>query len=136
MRRLKSPTLQQWGCGHHWKTTTSRPGEGDILRVRYLTCQRCGLKVKTEERLAVPWDERDFIALVAQAFPEDAVVDITTLKTQSLLGGGLSWLNAHLIPHGWQLDLLKDQGSVVGVVRRRLSPEAFGDTNGEVDKGT
>jgi len=73
MRRLHPPTLTQWGCDHRWKTTTSRPGKGDILRVRYLTCRRCGLKVKTEERLAVPWDAQGFIALVAQAFPEGAV---------------------------------------------------------------
>jgi hypothetical protein len=54
MRRLKSPTLQQWGCHHRWKTTTSRPGDDDVVRIRYLICRRCGLKVKTEERLAVP----------------------------------------------------------------------------------
>jgi hypothetical protein len=90
------------------------------VRIRYLTCRRCGLKVKTEEWLAVPWEERDFMALVAQAFPEDAVADVATLQTQGLFGEGLSRLNAHLIPHGWQLDLVRDQGCVVGVVRRRL----------------
>jgi hypothetical protein len=52
--------------------------------VRYLTCRRCGLKVKTEERLAVPWNERDLMALVAQAFPEGAVADVATLKMQGL----------------------------------------------------
>jgi hypothetical protein len=103
--------------------------------VRYLTCRRCGLKVKTEERLAVPWNERDLMALVAQAFPEGAVADVATLKMQGLRGGGLSRLNQHLLPHGWQVDLVKDRGRVVGVMRRRLSPDAFGDTNGELDKG-
>jgi hypothetical protein len=132
---LHSPTLEQWGCEHRWKTTTSRPGQGDIVRMRYLTCQRCGLKVKTEERLAVPWDERDFLGLVAEAFPEDAVVDVATLRTQGLLGGNLSQLNAHLVPHGWQLDLVRDQGRVVGVVRQRVSADAVEDTNGEVDQG-
>ena len=136
MRRLHPPTLGQWACPHRWKTRTSRPGKDDVVRLRYLTCQRCGLKVKTEERLAVPWDKRDFIALVAEAFPEDTVVDGASLKAWGLLNGGLSQLNAHLVPHGWHLDLVKDQGRVVGVVRRRLSPEAFRDTNGEVDKGT
>jgi len=38
MRRLHPPTLSQWACDHRWKTTTSRPSEGDIVEVRYLTC--------------------------------------------------------------------------------------------------
>jgi hypothetical protein len=120
MRRLHPPTLSQWGCAHQWKTITSRPGKGGVVRVRYLTCRRCGLKVKTEERLAVPWDERDFMALVAQVFPEDAVADVAMLKMRGLLDGELSPLNACLVPHGWHLDLVRDQGGVVGVVRRRL----------------
>jgi hypothetical protein len=103
--------------------------------MRYLTCRRCGLKVKSEERLGVPWDERDFMALVAQAFPGDAVTDLATLKAHGLLGEGLSQLNARLVPHGWQLKLVWDQGRVVGVIRRRMSPEAGEDTNGEVDEG-
>jgi hypothetical protein len=135
VRRLQPPTLAQWTCAHQWRTTTSRPGKGDILRVRYLTCRRCGLKVKTEEQLAVSWGEQELVALVAQAFPEDAVVDMATLKAHGLLGGGLSQLNACLVPHGWQLKLVRDQGRVVGVIRRRMSPEVGEDTNGEVDKG-
>src|SRR5215475_13222189 len=79
VRRLHPPTLMQWACAHQWKTTTSRPGKGDIVRLRYLACQRCGLKVKSEERLVVLWDERDFLGLVAETFPEDAVVDVATL---------------------------------------------------------
>jgi hypothetical protein len=128
VRRLHSPTLAQWACAHKWKTTTSRPGKGDIVRLRYLTCQRCGLKVKTQERLAVPWNEGDFLGLVAQAFPEEAVADVATLRTEGLLGGGLSRLNARLVPHGWQLNLLRDQGRVVGVVRRRIPPGVSGAT--------
>jgi hypothetical protein len=134
VRRLQPPTLAQWTCAHQWKTTTSRPGKGDILRVRYLTCRRCGLKVKTEERLAVPWDERAFLGLVAQVFPEDAVVDVAALKAHGLLGGGLARLNVHLVHYGWQLDLVRDQGRVVEVIWRRMSPEAGEDTNGEVDE--
>jgi hypothetical protein len=125
VRRLQPPTLSQWGCEHQWKTTTSRPGKGDLVRVRYLSCRRCGLKVKTEERLAVPWDERDFMALVAQVFPEDAVADVAMLKMHGLLAEDLSRLNVHLLPHGWQLELVRDQGRVVGVVRRRLAREAW-----------
>jgi hypothetical protein len=135
VRRLHAPTLAQWTCAHQWKTTTSRPGEGDVVRVRYLTCQRCGLKVKTEERLAVPWGEQDFMALVAQTFPEDAVADVATLREQGLLGGDLSRLNAHLLPLGWQLDLVWDLGRMVGVVRRRISLLATERTSGELDKG-
>lgn len=135
MRVLHPPTLAQWGCEHRWKTTTSRLGEGDIIRVRYLTCRRCGLKVKTEERPAVPWDERELVALVTRAFPEGDMADVATLWTHGLPGEGLSRLNAYLVPHGWQLDLVWDQGRVVGVVRRRMSPEVLVDTNGELDKG-
>jgi hypothetical protein len=128
VRRLHPPTLVQWGCVHRWKTTTSRPGNDSVLRVRYLTCRRCGLKVKTEERLAVPWDERDFMVLLAQVFPEDAVVDVGTLRTHGLLGGDLSRLNTQLIPYGWQLEPVRDQGRVVGAVRRRIPPEVSGGT--------
>jgi hypothetical protein len=135
VRRLHPPTLAQWTCAHRWKTTTSRPGQHGIVRVRYLTCQRCGLKVKTEERLAVPWDNGDFMTLVAQMFPENEVVDVAMLKTHGLLGGGLLRLNAHLLPHSWQLELVRDQERVVGVVRRRRSPEAVGGTNTKQGRG-
>jgi hypothetical protein len=97
--------------------------------VRYLTCLSCGLKVKTEERLAVPWDERDFMALVAQVFPEDTIINVAIMKAQGLLGDGLSQLNAHLVPHSWQLEPVRDQGLVVGIVRRRMSSEVLGGTN-------
>jgi hypothetical protein len=132
---LHPPTLSQWGCEHRWKTTTSRPGEDGILRLRYLTCKTCGLKVKSEEQLAVPWNERDFMSLVAQIFPEGAVVDVETLKAHGWLGGGVSQLNAHLVPHGWQLDLVRDRGRVAGIVRRRMSPDASGGAKGALDSG-
>lgn len=74
MRRLKPPTLLQWGCAHQWKTTHSRP-QGDTLhRVRYHTCLKCGLRAKTEERLAVPWNEGDLVALVKALLPEGTPV--------------------------------------------------------------
>jgi hypothetical protein len=91
--------------------------------------------VKTEERLAVPWNEQDVMAYVAQAFPEDTMVDMASLKAWGLPGGGLSQLNAHLVPHGWQLELMRDQGQMVGLVRRRLSPDMPGNTNDAVDTG-
>jgi hypothetical protein len=62
------------------------------------------------------------MTLLTQIFPEDAVANVTTLRTQGLLGGGLSQLQARLAPHGWELDLVRDRGRVVGVVRRRIPP--------------
>jgi hypothetical protein len=117
--------MAQWGCEHRWKTTTTRPGHDDILRMRYLTCRRCGLKVKTAERLAVSWDERDFLAFVADAFPEDAVADVAALEAHGLFNEGLSRLNGQLVPHGWQLELVRDQGRIAGIARRRILPEAL-----------
>jgi hypothetical protein len=136
VRRLHPPMLTQWACAHRWKTITSRRGNGNIVRIRYLTCRRCGLKVKTEEQLAVPWDTRDLMTLVAQVFPEDAVVDVETLRVQDLLNGGLSQLNVHLVPHGWQLDLVRDRPRVVGVVRRRILAEEGVDINSRLDTAT
>jgi hypothetical protein len=98
VRRLHPPTLAQWGCDHRWKTTTSRPGEGDIVRVRYLTCRRCGLKVKTEERLAVPWDEADLVARVKAVMPEGEAV---SLRECGIMGLPLARLNARLAPLGY-----------------------------------
>jgi hypothetical protein len=82
----------------------------------------------------VPWDEWHLMAMITQAFPEGGVADVATLKTQGLLSGDLSRLNAHLIPHGWQLDLVRDQGRVVGAVRRRASADAVEAMNGEPNK--
>src|SRR6266536_3225281 len=128
MRRLQAPTLRQWGCAHQWKTTHSLPQEDALHRLRYHKCRRCGLRVKTEEHLAVPWGEGTLMTVVAPAFPEGVVVDVAMLRTQGLLGRGLSRLNARLAPHGWQLDLVRDRGRVVGVVRRRIPPEGPGGT--------
>jgi hypothetical protein len=98
VRRLHPPTLAQWGCDHRWKTTTSRPGEGDIVRVRYLTCRRCGLKVKTEERLAVPWDESDLFDQVKTLLPEGQAV---ALRDRGITELPLARLNARLAPLGY-----------------------------------
>jgi hypothetical protein len=100
MRRLQPPTLTQWGCAHRWKTTTSRPGDGDILRVRYLTCRRCGLKLKTEERPAVPWDDADFIAQVKALLPEGEPV---FLRDRGIPELPLEALNGRLEPRGYRI---------------------------------
>jgi hypothetical protein len=108
MRRLNPPTLAQWGCQHRWKTTTSRPGGGDILRVRYLTCRRCGLKLKTEERLAVPWDEGDLVAQVKALLPEGQAV---ALRDKGITELPLAALNARLAPHGYVIRASKGRDS-------------------------
>ena len=40
-----------------------------MVRMRYLTCRRCGLKVKTEERLAVPWGDAALVEQVRRYYP-------------------------------------------------------------------
>jgi hypothetical protein len=122
MRRLIPPTLRQWGCTHHWKEQSTKVLGDKLHRVRYYFCQRCQLRVKTREVPEVPWDEGTLMAVVAQVFPEGVVADLATMREQGLLGGGLSRLNARLAPHGWQLDVVRHRGRIVGVVRRRIPP--------------
>ena len=95
MRRLHPPTLAQWSCQHRWKTTTTRPGHDDIVRVRYLTCRCCGLKVKTEERLAVPWSEASLVDHVKALLPEGETV---ALRDKGVTELPLARLNARLVP--------------------------------------
>jgi hypothetical protein len=100
MRSLHPPTLTQWTCEHRWKTTTSRPGEGDVICVRYLTCQRCGLKLKTDERPAVPWKETDLVAQVEAMLPEGKPV---YLRDRGVTEPPLEALNGHLKPLGYRI---------------------------------
>jgi len=95
---LHSPTLVQWGCAHRWKTTTTRPGHEDIVRMRYLTCRRYGLKVKTHERLAVPWDAEDLVDQVKAWLPEGQAV---ALRDKGITELPLAWLNARLASYGY-----------------------------------
>jgi hypothetical protein len=98
MRVLRPPTVRQWSCTHRWKTTTTRRGDDDIVRMRYLTCRRCGLKVKTEERLAVPWDEADLVDQVKALLPEGQTV---VLRDKGIIELPLARLNAWLAPLGY-----------------------------------
>jgi hypothetical protein len=66
--------------------------------MRYLTCRRCGLKVKTEERLAVPWDEADLVEQVKALLPEGQAV---ALRDKGITELPLAQLNARLAPHGY-----------------------------------
>jgi hypothetical protein len=91
MRQLKPPTLQQWGCAHQWSVTHTRSGWPEPWpRVRYMRCSRCGLRVKTEELLDVPWDERDMVAQVQQLLPEGKAVALRRHGITTLLLAGLN----------------------------------------------
>ena len=104
MRVLHPPTFVQWGCAHRWKTTTTWPVHDDVVRMRYLTCRRCGLKVKTEERLVVPWDEGDMVAQVKALLPEGQAV---ALRDKGIAELPLARLNARLAPHGYVIHASK-----------------------------
>jgi hypothetical protein len=147
MRVLRSPTLVQWGCAHRWKTTTTRPGHNDVVRMRYLTCRRCGLKVKTEERLVVPWDEDDLVDQVKALLPEGQAV---ALWDKGITELPLGRLNARLAPYGYVIHAKKGRdrtrlvacadhdGQVTpyGVFELRLmAPEASGRTNSQEPGG-
>src|SRR5882724_11947639 len=139
VRVLHSPTLVQWGCAHRWKTTTTRPGHEDIVRMRYLTCRRYGLKVKTHERLAVPWDAEDLVDQVKALLPEGQAV---ALRDKGITELPLAWLNARLACYGYIIHASKSQDAKhlvtctgeVGRVEqfglfefRRMSPASPGD---------
>jgi hypothetical protein len=96
--------LVQWGCAHRWKTTTTRRGDADVVRMRYLTCRRCRLKVKTHERLAVPWDDADLVAQVKALLPEGQAV---ALRDKGITELPLARLNARLAPYGYVIHARK-----------------------------
>jgi hypothetical protein len=108
VRVLRPPTVMQWGCVHRWKTTTTRRGDDDVVRMRYLTCRRCGLKVKTEERLAVPWDEADLVDQVKALLPEGQAV---ALRDKGVTELPLARLNARLAPYGYVIHASKGRES-------------------------
>jgi hypothetical protein len=132
----------QWGCAHRWKTTTTRPGHDEVVRMRYLTCRRCGLKVKTEERLAVPWDEDDLVDQVKALLPEGQA---EALWDKGITELPLARLNARLAPHGYVIHASKgrDRTRLVACMDhdgkvtpyevfklRLMAPEASARTNG------
>jgi hypothetical protein len=83
---------------HHRKTTKYQPGEDEFVRVHNPTWQRCGLKIKTEERLAVPWDAGDLVAQVKAWLPEGRFV---ALRDKGITELPLARLNARLASHGY-----------------------------------
>jgi hypothetical protein len=143
MRRMKPISLQQWGCAHAWKTTHSLPQEDALHRIRHHKCGRCGLRVKTEERLVNPWDEADLLTQVKALLPEGQAV---ALRDQGISELPLAGLNARLSAQGYAIDATKgsdlqrlvactaEAGQVewFGVFElRRLSPEASGGVPGK-----
>jgi hypothetical protein len=147
MRVLRPPTLAQWGCAHRWKTTTTWPVHTDVVRMRYLTCRRCGLKVKTEERLVVPWDEDDLVDQVKALLPEGQAV---ALRDKGITELPLARLNARLAPEGYVIHATKGRdrtrlvacadhdGKVTpyGVFELRpITPEASGRMNSQEPGG-
>ena len=96
MRKLPWPTLRQWGCEHHWQVTHTRSGwpSDPWPRARYLRCRRCGLRVKTEERLAVPWSEQDLVAQVKALLPEGESVHLRDKGVAELPLGRLNGILA------------------------------------------
>jgi hypothetical protein len=115
--------------------------------MRYLTCRRCGLKVKTDERLAVPWDGKDLVAQVKALLPEGQTV---ALRDKGISELPLARLNARLAPHGYVIHASKGRdrtrlvacmdhdGKVTpyGVFELRpIAPEAPGRTNGTRGQG-
>ena len=97
VRYLHAPTLTQWGCDHAWETT-SRLGE-----VRYpcsLACWHCGLKVRTEERMSVPWGEAELLAQVKALLPERQPVYSRDRRLTAFL---LDALNGRPAPLGYYM---------------------------------
>jgi hypothetical protein len=125
VRVLHPPTLLQWGCAHRWKTTTTWPVHDDVVRMRYLTCRRCGLKVKTEERLVVPRDAGDFVDQVKALLPEGRAV---ALRDKGITELPLARLNARLVPYGCVIRARKgrDARQLVTYIGKDKGVEQFG----------
>lgn len=61
----------------------------------YLTRRRCRLKVKTHERLTVPWDKADLVDQVKAWLPEGKAL---ALRDKGITELPLARLNARLLP--------------------------------------
>jgi hypothetical protein len=126
MRKLKPPTLQQWGCAHQWHVTHTRSGWPDPWpTVRYRRCQRCELRVRTEEHLSVPWDELALVAQVTQLLPEGQAV---ALRKHGITRLPLAGLNRILEKHGLVIHVGKegDPTQMVACVKEYGKVEEYG----------
>jgi hypothetical protein len=110
--------------------------------MRYLTCRRCRLKVKTHEQLAVPWDVGNLVAQVKALLPEGQAA---VLWDKGITELPLAQLNAHLLPYGSVIHARKgqdrtrlvacmdhhDKVTPYGVFELRpMAPETSARTNG------
>jgi hypothetical protein len=82
----------------------TRPGDDDVVRMRYLTCRRCRLKVKTHEQLAVPWDVGNLVDQVKALLPEGQAV---ALRDKGITELPLARLNARLASQGYVIHASK-----------------------------
>jgi hypothetical protein len=73
-----------------------------------MICRRCALRVKTEERLAVPWNNQDLVALVSVLLPEGKSISLDDQGITKLL---LSGLNATLAQHGLRIHATRGSDS-------------------------
>lgn len=113
MRRLKPPTLIQWGCTHRWKEQSSKLHGDKLHRLRYYFCQRCGLRAKTREVPEVPWDVETLVALVRMLLPEGERVSLSDKGITRLPMDGL---NTTLAVHGLKIHALKGHDPMRQVV--------------------
>jgi len=81
--------------------------------MRYLTCRRCNLKVKTEEQLAVPWDEGDLVDQIKVLLPEGQAV---ALRDKGIAELPLARLNFRLAPYGYVIHARKSRDPKHSVV--------------------
>jgi hypothetical protein len=115
--------------------------------MRDLTCRRCGLKVKTHERLAVPWAEAALVDQVKALWPEGPAV---ALRHKGITELPLARLNARLASQGYVMHAstgrdrtrlvacMDQEGQVTpsGVFELRpMAPEASGRTHGMRGQG-
>jgi hypothetical protein len=75
-----------------------------MLVVFSLTCRCCGLKVKTEERLTVPWDAEDLVDQVKAWLPEGQTVGP---RNKGITDLPMARLNARLAPLGYVIHASK-----------------------------
>ena len=94
---LHPATLVSWGCQHQLKTMTWL-GHKNVIWSHDLTRRRCGLRVKTEERLVVPWNDADLVAQVKAVLSEEQTV---APQDKGIAALPLARLNARLAPLGY-----------------------------------
>ena len=97
-RRVNPPTLEQWGCVHRWRVQhTRRFAAWFPHKRRYYRCERCGLRLVTEEQPAVGWDGQMLVAMLREVLPDGETV---YLRDKGIAALGLYAINRVLQPLG------------------------------------